>query len=163
MWQYSPPVYQRLFYLLFISLICANGLCIDEPELSLPPVQLLGWTVVGQMGGCMIVNSCDITTTRLFWQLFTGEPTNTVHQNVSIMFYLFYLFYITFASNNICVLWNPATFFWSGNHEHSTSPMRKRFFMFWHQVSEITHQSCTAAKDSSLVMSYMRIKPMAPL
>lgn len=28
--------------------------------------------------------------------------------------------------------------------------------------TEVTHQSCTAPKDSSLVMSYIRMKPMAP-
>lgn len=27
---------------------------------------------------------------------------------------------------------------------------------------DLTHQSCTAPKDSSLVMSYIRMKPMAP-
>lgn len=30
------------------------------------------------------------------------------------------------------------------------------------RVGSETHQSCTAPNDSSLVMSYMRMKPMAP-
>ena len=30
------------------------------------------------------------------------------------------------------------------------------------QVTEPTHQSCTAAKEPSFVTSYIRMKPMAP-